>query len=241
MRIRASVVIVVVAVALGACVGASVLAGEPATPAILQLTNGDFLPGELRGSDDPTIVLWRSPAFARPFEFPIGTAKAIHFPTPADAPKASGEFGFELVNDDIVFGNLLSWSDAEVELESARLGRLHVSRDQIRRINRLSGADSVYLGPNGLTGWSEPQSRRIGAMKAVNSLPISLERISMATWLCRKSASSNWKSPGRPLRILFWPWGSTTKSRRWRAHFESKSGMANLSPWANRRAMPTSP
>src|SRR6478672_6611568 len=116
MRFPVSVVLVAVVVAFGASGGASGLAGEPAAQAILQLTNGDFLPGELRGSEDPTIVLWRSPAFARPYEFPIGTAKAIHFPTPANVPKAVGEFGVELVNDDIVFGNLLSWSDTEVEL-----------------------------------------------------------------------------------------------------------------------------
>ena len=55
--------------------------------------------------------------------------------------------------------SLVTWSrstDKQAELDIPRIGRLHVERSNIHRIYRWRGsADLVYLGPNGLTGWSE--------------------------------------------------------------------------------------
>jgi thiol-disulfide isomerase/thioredoxin len=130
-------------------------AADPAAPAVVHLTDGGFVAGELRGSDDPKVLRWSSPFFARPLEFPLGAVKAVHYAAAAPSPPA-GEFCFELVNDDVLYGDLLAVTDDDFELNSARAGRLHLRRDHVRRLYRWKGLDSVYLGPNGLAGWKDP-------------------------------------------------------------------------------------
>jgi thiol-disulfide isomerase/thioredoxin len=131
------------------------MAANPVASAVLHLTNDSYLPGELRGSDDPNVVRWHSPIFGRPLEFPLSAVKAVNYPVPAAPAPPSGEYCFELVDDDVIYGDLLALTDAEVELNSPRVGRLHIRRESIRRLYRWKGADSVYLGPNGLAGWTE--------------------------------------------------------------------------------------
>jgi thiol-disulfide isomerase/thioredoxin len=130
-------------------------AADPAPGSILHLTNGGFVAGELRGSDDPKVLQWRSPLFARPLEFPLGAVKGVHYAAPAPPPRPAGEYCFELVNDDVLYGDLLGLTDDTVELNSARVGRVKLSREQVRRMYRWKGAEPVYLGPNGLAGWRD--------------------------------------------------------------------------------------
>src|SRR5262245_10933861 len=59
--------------------------------AVLHLTSGDFVPGELRSSDDPAVLRWQSPLFVRPFEFSISGVNAVHYLAPPELPKPSGE------------------------------------------------------------------------------------------------------------------------------------------------------
>jgi thiol-disulfide isomerase/thioredoxin len=141
---------------LGLCWAAGARAAEPPPRSVVHLINGSFLPGELRGSADSQVLRWESTIFARPLEFPLSAVKAVHYPGPATPPKAAGEFAFELVDDDMLFGNLVGWTDDDLEIQSALLSRLHVRRDQVRRISRWKDSDAIYLGPNGLAGWNEP-------------------------------------------------------------------------------------
>src|SRR5438309_2046224 len=131
---------------------AAAAAAERPASSVLHLTNGDFVQGELRGSEDPKALRWRSPLFARPLEFPLSAVNAVHYAVPAQQPKPVGEYCFELVGDDLLYGNLLRLTEDEAELDSARLGRVHLQRKHIRRFYRWKGADSIYLGPNGLAG-----------------------------------------------------------------------------------------
>ncbi len=62
---------------------------------------------------------------------------------------------------DVLFGSLLGLDDRKAELEIPRLGRIHVQRASLHRIYRWrDGADLIYLGPNGLTGWQEPAGQK---------------------------------------------------------------------------------
>ncbi len=123
---------------------------------VLHLTNGGFLPGELKGSEQPNVLRWKSALFTQPFEFSMNNVGAIYFTVPATLPKPKGEYCLELAGGDVLFGELLGLTDDAVELDVARFGRLHVRRDQIRRLDRWrGGAELIYLGPNGLTGWKE--------------------------------------------------------------------------------------
>src|SRR5580704_13168082 len=78
-----------------------------ADPAVLHLTDGSFLPGDLRGSDDPKVLRWRSPVFGRLFEFPLTGVNAVHYAAPALPPKPRGEYCVELTDDTVLYGDLL--------------------------------------------------------------------------------------------------------------------------------------
>ena len=129
---------------------------DPAPRPVLHLADGSYLPGNLRDSTDPKVLVWNSPAFARPLEFPLSAIQAVHYAAPAKPKQPTGEYCFELVDGDIIYGDLLALTDDEMEVNAAPLGRLHLQRDQVRRVSRRSGADSIYVGPNGLAGWTEP-------------------------------------------------------------------------------------
>jgi thiol-disulfide isomerase/thioredoxin len=123
--------------------------------ATLHLANEDFLCGTLQASSDPAVIRWRSPYFATVFEFPAAGVDAVHYTVSGPQPKPWGSYCFELVNDDVLYGNLLALGDEFAEVECARIGRVHVRREQIGRLYRWKGADSIYLGPNGLSGWKD--------------------------------------------------------------------------------------
>ena len=86
---------------------------------------------------------------------------AIEWPPPATQPKPAGDFCFELAAGDVLFGSLLALDDHQAELDVPRLGRIHVQRSNLHRIDRWrEGADLIYLGPNGLVGWKEPAGQK---------------------------------------------------------------------------------
>jgi thiol-disulfide isomerase/thioredoxin len=131
------------------------------TEAILNLTDGGFLPGSLDDSSRPGKVRWKSAAFTNPLDFPVGEVQSIRFPTPEKMPKPSGSLGFELTGGDILYGSIVSLDDKIAELDISRLGRITVERSRLRRIFRWgNGAGLVYNGPNGLAGWRDIQATK---------------------------------------------------------------------------------
>ena len=148
--------------AVGLTTSAARAADQPAPPpsAVLHLTDGSFVPGDLDDSTRPGVFRWQASAFVSPFEFPVNRVNAIHWPPPAALPKPEGDYCFELAGGDILFGTLVALDDKQAELDIPRIGRLQVERSIVHRIYRWRGsADLVYLGPNGLAGWSETASR----------------------------------------------------------------------------------
>ncbi|MBC7818657.1 MAG: TlpA family protein disulfide reductase, partial [Planctomycetaceae bacterium] len=130
--------------------------------AVLHLTNGGFVPGVLKGSEQPSVMRWQSTRFTQPFEFSLGGVTAVQYMIPSKLPKPTGEYCLELAAGDVLFGELLALTEDAAEIEVARLGRLHVKRDQIRRLYRWSsGADLIYLGPSGLTEWKETAATKL--------------------------------------------------------------------------------
>lgn len=135
-------------------------AAEPPAGSVLHLTNESFVAGGLRGSNDAAILRWRSPHFTNELEFPLSSVNAVHYALAAQQPRPQGEYCFELADDDVLYGDLLGMSGDELEIEAARLGRVWLRRDAVRRLYRWQGADSVYLGPNGLAGWKEAVAKQ---------------------------------------------------------------------------------
>jgi len=137
------------------CLPAAAPASDKPAGATLHLTNGGYIPGELLDSDKPNVVRWRSGLFTEPFQFPLRAVNAVRYTPPRVPPKPKGEYCFELDGDDTIYGDLLNLTDDSVELKTARLGRIHVRREHIRRFYRSQGEELIYLGPNGLDGWKE--------------------------------------------------------------------------------------
>src|SRR5438132_12808919 len=98
---------------------AAATAADKAASSVLHLTNGGSVPGELRASENPKVLRWRSPLFAQPLEFPLSAINAVHYAVPGPQAKPLDEYCFELVGDDVLYGNLLGLTDLEVELGSA--------------------------------------------------------------------------------------------------------------------------
>ncbi len=131
----------------------------PTTGPILTLPNGGFAAGELLDSPDPKVIRWRSPAFVAPVEFRGPALASIRWPSPSKRAEPSGEFRFELAGGDVVFGRLVALDDATAELDLPALGRYHVDRKAIQRVQpRRDGADLIYSGPNGLADWQAPKA-----------------------------------------------------------------------------------
>ena len=138
---------------------AAAIAADRTASFVLDLTNGDFVSGELRGSEDPQVLQWRSPFFARPLEFPLMGVRSVHGAAVGPQLKPVGDYCFELVDGDLLYGNVLAVTAEEVELQSAQWAHVHLRREQIRRFYRWKAADAIYHGPNGLTGWKESAAK----------------------------------------------------------------------------------
>ena len=144
------------AVAAWLCLAGAAAGADPTAPAVLHLTDGGRLPGAPRGSADPAVWRWESPAFTRPLDFPVGVVAGVHYAVPPVPPRPPGEYCVELTGGDVVYGDLAAVTDDEVGLSGTPVGRLRLRREDVRRIYRWKGNDTVYFGPNGLTGWADP-------------------------------------------------------------------------------------
>ncbi len=134
---------------------------SPPPQPVLNLANGGFAAGEIRPSTHPAVLRWQAASFVSPFDFAWNEVNAIQWPPPATQPKPTGDFCFELAAGDVLFGSLLALDDKQAELDVPRLGRIHIQRSNLHRVYRWrDGADLIYLGPNGLVGWSEPAGQK---------------------------------------------------------------------------------
>jgi thiol-disulfide isomerase/thioredoxin len=125
-----------------------------ADAAVIHLANVDHVSGRLLDSAGDSRLIWQSPAFATPFEFPVSCLNAIHFPVPGKLDQAAGDYCFELAGGDIVFGSLVGLQSNEAVLDITGIGVLHVDRTILRRMYRWKGGTEVlYFGPSGMTGW----------------------------------------------------------------------------------------
>jgi thiol-disulfide isomerase/thioredoxin len=140
------------------CLALTAPAADPPPSAVLRLTNDGYAPGRLQGSTDPKVLRWQCPLFSQPLEFPLSAVRAVHYALPPTQPKPVGEYCFELAGDDVLYANLLGLTADDVEVESTRIGRVHLRREQIGRFYPCKGVDSLYLGPDGLTGWKDPSA-----------------------------------------------------------------------------------
>lgn len=146
---------------------------------MLYLRDGDFLAGRLTDCDEANIVRWQMQGATQPFDFPADAFGSAFFPPPPVAAAPDGDYSFELSDGDLLFGSLVSITPEQLEIQSSRLGRLHIARGELRRMTRRSDASAdEYRGPNGLGEWqqaSENQPRNERGRP--NILPVNRGRV----------------------------------------------------------------
>lgn len=125
----------------------------PSRP-ILHLSNDGFILGRLLDSDQADVLRWQSRLFTKPFEFPISGVSTAQFPVVLPRPKPAGEYCFELTGGDVLYGEILEFSESSLLIKAADAGTVHVSRKNVQRIYRWKETSLIYLGPSGLDGWN---------------------------------------------------------------------------------------
>jgi thiol-disulfide isomerase/thioredoxin len=135
-------------------------ADGPSVP-VLHLSDGDFLAGYLADCDETGVIRWHMRGATTPFDFPAAAVRAAHFPSPKSVPAPKGDYLFEFANGDMLYGSLVSVTPERFEIETARFGRLHVDRGELRRLARSADSSpSEYRGPNSLAEWKQAEERQ---------------------------------------------------------------------------------
>jgi hypothetical protein len=160
--IRAGVVACYMLYAVAALATGVRAADEPVPrQQVLHLTDGRTMDGEIRNSSESGVLRYKAATGDAVSDIPWKNVAAIYWPPPAVQPKTTGDFRFELAGGDVVFGSLVGLGDKQAELDIPRLGRIHVRRGNLHRIDRWrDSAEWTYFGPNGLAGWNEPAGEK---------------------------------------------------------------------------------
>ena len=136
----------------------AVRADEQPAAGVLHLPDGDAFSGALEDSDTAGSLRWQSTAATQAFDFPASQISAVHFAPKQEQLPTEGEYCFELSGGDRLFGDLIGLTEDHVEISAPPLGTIQLERTQLVRILRRNSArEWVYLGPNGLTGWQQPE------------------------------------------------------------------------------------
>jgi hypothetical protein len=134
--------------------------GGPSSRPVLHWADGRQAVGEIRPSAKPGVLSWQDSSAKSPVGLVWDEVSSIEWPAATTQPKRTGDFSFEMASGDVLFGSLLALDDKQAELDIPHLGRIHVQRSKLHRIDRSTGGgELVYLGPNGLLGWKEPKDQ----------------------------------------------------------------------------------
>ena len=107
-----SFLIGVIAIVTASPVATSQAADSSPLLPVLHLANDSFLPGQPLDTDQPDALRWQSPSFTKPFQFPLSGISTAEFPVVLPRPKPSGEYCIELSSGDVIYGNILEFSES---------------------------------------------------------------------------------------------------------------------------------
>lgn len=167
-------------------------------------------------------LLWQSPHFPAPFEFPLDRVERIRFPPRDDAGQdAAGAWTVHLAGGDQVIGTLVGIDDRHVLVDAAGAGtgqRLTIARDAVRGIGRAGvdgtsewNGDPEAWNLSAPTDWAGVEaglrSRRAGA-RAWRPLPEEPKRVRIDLDLEVRAPEAPAPAPERqqPQRaVVVWP------------------------------------
>lgn len=122
---------------------------------LLNLTNGDTVPGTLDSIDSANLK-WKSTLSTDPITYDRSSVSAVTW----DAPSTLLDevmWKIELTTGDILLGQLKSVGEAGLTFESGRHGSLTLERSKVRRLYQVTRGATIYAGPRGLSGWTVPE------------------------------------------------------------------------------------
>jgi thiol-disulfide isomerase/thioredoxin len=135
---------------------------------VLTLINGNSIQGRIEGSQDGQVIQWQADAFASPFEFRFSSVKSIKFPSrntaQADASNSNpAPFAAELMNRDLVSGDIRDWNQSRVTFDAFELGEIKLNQDAIRSIYRVGQNQQTTLATlEGRQKWTSPNWNHSG-------------------------------------------------------------------------------
>lgn len=138
------------------------VAADPAGAGVLDLPGEGQLPGLLVPVDgDPQgprrSLLWKSPLFAVPFEFPLDQVHGLRLAAAERAARPAGGWRVHLRGGDLLVGDLESLDASMIGLAvGGRQPTVRIARDVVDRLVR-SGAATMdgFLGPGELADWRQ--------------------------------------------------------------------------------------
>ncbi|MGI9471821.1 MAG: TlpA family protein disulfide reductase [Rubripirellula sp.] len=120
----------------------------------LTLINGNRVLGSLMPSDNAERIAWQSTSFASPFRFRMESVESIKFPLAGPQVGKQGAFAVEMVNGDVIHGDILKWTPEAVSMLAEPFGRIEVRTNAISRLYRVEENPTlVFAGLDGLRAW----------------------------------------------------------------------------------------
>lgn len=135
---------------------------------VLTLINGNSIQGRIEGSQDGRVIQWQADAFASPFEFRFSSVKSIKFPSrntaQTDPPiSIPAPFAVELLNRDLVSGDIRDWNQSRVTVDAFELGEIKLNQAEIRSIYRAGQNQQTVLAKlEGRQNWTSPHWNHSG-------------------------------------------------------------------------------
>jgi hypothetical protein len=188
-----------------AMVCACVRAADEA-PAAVRFSNNDQIPGSLDALSADLLV-WNSPALEKPTPFFLKHVMDLTLsPSLGDSGDATHEATLKLSNGDLVRGQLASFSDESVTLDTSFAGRLNFNRRMVAGLQISGNSSLVYRGPSSLSGWKSSGSKpvwRYHRMAFISDGVGSLARDELLPEECSITFDLAWKSDTFGFKLVF--------------------------------------
>lgn len=123
----------------------------------LRLVGGDHLPGQLASSNatNGDRIAWKYPHFASAIDFPAHSVVSGSFPPPIPLRPSTGQFVFDLVRGDRLFGSVLEVDEWSIRIDTDSFGEILLMRSAVHRIGPWrDGASILFQGPGPVQEWT---------------------------------------------------------------------------------------
>lgn len=144
--------------------GFALVSALGASASVLEWKNGEKVGGGIVTATD-SILKWRvDPArFGEPLELQMHVLRSIDLKPDANKDWSKDEptqepFSIRLDDGSRLFGTILGMDGKNLTIRSPRFGTVGVARSAVTGVHRMSGADTLLVGPGARQGWKPDQA-----------------------------------------------------------------------------------